>query len=108
MKDGAIDMDGYDVSVSYGQADYWWLRSPSSISDNGAFYVKSDGDVAFNSGIGSSYGRILHTLRTPVMILTRGLSTRMATPAASTLSGIPTEYLNILSISRLYTKLIYY
>ena len=62
MKDGAIDMDGYDVPVSYGQADYWWLRSPDTFSGTvivvNAFRVWSDGGVDYDDGVvDGSYGQ---------------------------------------------------
>ena len=43
---------------SYGQADYWWLRSPRSGGTGYTFHVRSNGgvDVNFDHGVVYSYG----------------------------------------------------
>ena len=43
MKSGGDMDEDYDTS-SYGQADYWWLRSPGNFYHI-AFFVNSSGDV---------------------------------------------------------------
>ena len=40
-----------------GQADYWWLRSPSTIHDNDACNVDSNGIVGYYWNVPDSYGR---------------------------------------------------
>ena len=44
--------------ISYGQSDYWWLRSPGNNSTFYAFRVGSSGDVygISNGNVGVSYG----------------------------------------------------
>ena len=64
MNDGVADSiwTGINVHNSYGQADYWWLRSPY-VNDYGvAYIVYPGGDVGnyYSSGyyvIWDSYGR---------------------------------------------------
>ena len=47
MDDGVVGgiWTGINVHNSYGQADYWWLRSPDLYNgDDHACFVSSDGD----------------------------------------------------------------
>ena len=60
MKDGAIDVDGYDVPVSYGRPYFCWLRSPSTFNAVGSAHcVESDGVVNDGGSVVNSYGRLL-------------------------------------------------
>ena len=65
-------MDGYDVPVSYGQADYWWLRSPdTTYGDDYPMLVFEDGTVGNGLiHVYDSHGR-RPALRTPVMTTLR-------------------------------------
>ena len=47
-----------NIFNSYGQADYWWLRSPRSGGTGYTFHVRSNGgvDVNFDHGVVYSYG----------------------------------------------------
>ena len=52
-----VGSDGYlsgvwNVDSFYGQADYWWLRSPDD-NNGGAYYVFPDGNIGFTVSWGS-------------------------------------------------------
>ena len=67
MNDGVADSiwTGINVHNSYGQADYWWLRSPNLGSDRVSYYdyafgVDQGGDVVsryYDWHVTNSYGR---------------------------------------------------
>lgn len=56
------NLSGDGISDSYGQPDYWWLRSPRTAYTGGAYFVGSGGGVDgyLNSvyGVDNSYGKI--------------------------------------------------
>ena len=112
-------MNGYDVPVSYGQPDNWWLRSPWTDYDRGSCIIKPIGVIDDGSGgVTYSYGQAAYWwLRSPVtddtfhswLIIPDGdvvsygrnvysmrvMCTQMATSTTSTMCiTIPTE--NIL------------
>ena len=66
---------GDEVWNSYGQADYWWLRSPNIYDTGDACYVSTRGSVDndYNSnGVRISFGRLFTTLRSPILPISRG------------------------------------
>ena len=52
--DGDVD-SGNDVYDSYGQADYWWLRSPYPYHNNLSWLVSPDGSVYYYDYVNSVY-----------------------------------------------------
>ena len=53
---GSGDYDAWEES--YGQADYWWLRSPDTDVNDDAYWVVSSGSVGFGDGVNyDSYGK---------------------------------------------------
>ena len=100
-----------DVNDSYGQPDYWWLRSPSTGSTGGgnAYYVNSSGGVVCYWGITTSYGRVSTTLRTPITTVMRVMWTRMVTSTTAIgISIIPTEIKRLLVHHPLCTRSLIY
>ena len=94
-------------TINLGQADYWWLRSPYTYYvGDGAYRVRSDSDVDFNSNVRNSYGRrpALRGLITPTMPTS---CTQRATSATATTVciGVPAAGVpNIIFKLSLYFK----
>ena len=87
------------VYYSYSLADYWWLRSPVTVRDDGACLVFPDGNVndyvSYGGYVDDSYGRILPTLRTPFTLTTRVGWVHLVSSASATttMCTIPTAKL---------------
>ena len=91
MDDSVVDSiwTGINTNNSYGQADYWWLRSPGlDYVNSGAYCVYSDGD-GYNWSIDGSYGitlrpLVIATLRVLcaiMMAISTFMSVRIGVPA---------------------------
>ena len=88
---GAV-YSGYDsVYDSYGQADYWWLRSPDRDDFYIALYVFPDGDISsdYNRNINDSYGSLRFSASASIHIWS--LLVVMSIVMAVTMCTIPTK-----------------